>query len=124
MPLAVFSQEKEKQGKKSNAIVFDCVGPVLRFVDKNLSEVEHVQIATWEDSFNPDGKLKPDFYEVDEERFYIEVIYEDAVGDQLIVNLESYKEGVDPSSGAFVDNQIAVTLQRDGTTSLFRSAAT
>ncbi len=98
----------------------------LRFLDKNEEVVDHIQIARWDNSFELSFTgvvfLKPNFNEIDEERFYLEVEDENVTETQssIIVLLESFDRG-DNSFNFPIDNQINVELKRVGSSSVFRS---
>ena len=122
----IYSQiEDESKNNATESISFNFCESNLRFLDQNLVKADHVQIARWEEAFNPQPNftLKSNFKELDEERFFLEVTDSDVSGNTIIVNLESYERGDNPLTDLAADQQIGVTLTRVGNTDDFRSGA-
>ena len=69
-----------------------CEGVSVYFVDVIGEEIDHAQIARWENAYNSDGSLNPDFKDLDDERFFLEVLDPDENGSTVTVSVDSFKK--------------------------------
>jgi len=99
----------------------------MSFRDKNNTEVDHVQVARWDDAFNVapiDFSLKPNFKDIDPERVYIQIIDVNlpVTTNAITVTLESYDRGDDPLTASAIDQQEGIVLISNGANT-YRSEA-
>lgn len=109
-----------------------CAGLELSFHDKDNNLIDHIQIAEWDDAWvidpsdrmkDPDVfALKPNFKDLDEERFFLQVKDPNATTNTIIVNLESFDRGADPLTATRIDHQEGVVLTDIGNNT-YRSGA-